>query len=79
LGLLAAFSTLFILLGGFVMALSYQMVAECSSRFRNSNCWDPQQFPTAFGFYLGLTLVVLGAVMLVSEDVIRLLRKLTGA
>jgi hypothetical protein len=51
------------------------------------NCWDAFHEPYspgdafrtfAIGFYAGVVLVIIGAVLLLGGDVVRLLRKLKG-
>ncbi len=66
------------------MAIGYGTISQCLSRLSNNPyCWDPFLSGTfgtfgagTFGFYAGPIIAVLGAIMLVGPDVVRVLRKL---
>jgi len=65
-----------ILLGGFVMAIAYEMVSDCLNRFSNSPCWDPRLYGgSALGFYIGTAITILGAIVLVGPNILRRFRK----
>ena len=80
-GLASGFGVLMVLLGGFVMAISYQIVSDCL-RMSGDNplCWNPtprsQAFSGAFGFYVGVVITTLGTIILVGPSVARSLGKL---
>jgi len=79
-GLASGLGALLILLGGFIMAVAYGFVSQCSSRFPYSNCWDPflgggYGFG-AIGFYIGATVAIFGIATLPSGTVVRQLGKM---
>ena len=83
----SAIGFLMILLGGFVMAISYGMVSDCLRRVSEGYgalCWNPtpwnnQYASGALGVLVGAIVASLGAILLVSPNVARLLAKLKGS
>ncbi len=66
------------------MVIGFGVISDCLSMYSNYNlgCWTPRQSRYAFGafgFYFGGVLVVLGAVILVGRDALRLFGKLFGS
>ncbi len=83
----SAFGVLLILLGGFVMAIGYGMVSVCLGRVSEGYsglCWNPtpwnnQYASGALGVLVGAIVASLGAILLVSPNVAKLLAKLRGS
>jgi hypothetical protein len=74
-GLASALAVLLILLGGFIMAVAYGFVSQCSSMFPYQNCWNPflgggYDFG-AMGFYIGATFAIFGIAVLLSGTTVR--------
>jgi hypothetical protein len=85
--LASAFGFLLILIGSFLLVLGFQNILQCSNLFPNDNCWDVFHVPYrsgydfrtfVIGFYAGAILAIIGTVLLLGGDVVRLMRKLTG-
>ena len=77
----SSIGVILILLGAFIMAVGYQMVSDCQTRFINSNCWDPflrDAGGGALGFYIGAIIAILGAIILVGPRIAGLLGKTRG-
>ncbi len=62
------------------MAIGYGMVSVCLSTRGNDPCWSPfGRGSAAFGFYSGAIIAMIGVVILVGGDFVKLLRKSRGA
>jgi hypothetical protein len=76
LDLASSISFILLLLGGFMAAIGYGMVSDCLAKYINSPCWDPGNAGGNAGiFYAGAAVAILGAILLVGPDVIKLFQK----
>ena len=71
----SSIGVLLFLLGGFAMAVGYELISDCLGHFSSSYCWGSHSLG-AFGFYVGAIFATISAIMLGAGPVARLLRKL---